>query len=885
MKYGLTRSLIFLISWCCFSVASGQTRISGVVKSDTDGKPLAGLSVTVKPKASAVLLGYGLTSDKGVYQLDFKAEADSVEITVSGLSIKKQVRRLPNKSATLNFEAAYEQVVLKEVQVKPPKIRRLNDTLNYAVDQFTGKNDRTIGEVLKRMPGIRVADDGGISYNGKPINRFYIEDQDLLQGRYNLATNNVEARDVETVQVLENHQPVKALKDKEFVDQGAINLKLKDKAKNILTANTQLGAGVAPVLWNNEAFAMYFGKGRQFMGTYKGNNTGDDSAGDLKDFYGGGWNVSFPLGLGIQAPSGPGVGRKRYLLNRDNAFSWNNLWAYGKDYKLTANIGYVSDRQRKDSYSKVEQYLPGDSTLVIEERMKATERFHYIDANVKLNANKTDYYFDNSLKMSGDLQRIEAGTVENTQVIGQRRSAPYFRIMNDFSMIRNVRKMTFRVNSFNGYGRIHDDLQVQPLLYPGLFSDAGLLTGMEQSMLQKLFLSYNNIGFGLTHGRFKQSYALGANASLLQLNSALQSRLEDGRRGLTADSLSNDLNWNRYDFYMAPEYRYGDKKLEMTLKLPLNYNSQHSNDRIAGIRKNIDRLLLNPEFNVNYKIDLLWTLNGSAGFSQGIDGVENGFTGYIMQSYRYLARSQAQLPERNTQSYGAKISYHHPIKMIWASFSSSYYWSKTNLLYGNEFIGYLAVRRTLDIPNTSNGYNLSFDLSKGLEGLLQKISLSGGYNRSGNTQINQTEIVDFLNRSYSANVGVDGKLGEWSDFNYGISAGRSENRIKNDGRDFQPISSASQSARFNIFPLKGLIVNLKYEFGYNSAVSGSGRIMSFADAGIKYRLKKLDFTLEYNNVLNTKRYIAAAYSGIGSYYSSYELRPAQALLKVRFKIR
>jgi len=304
MKYGLTRSLIFLISWCCFSVASGQTRISGTVKNDTDGKPLAGLSVTVKPKGSVALLGYGLTSDKGVYQLDFKTEADSVEITVSGLSIKKQVRRLPNKTATLNFEAAYEQIVLKEVQVKPPKIRRLNDTLNYAVDQFTGKNDRTIGEVLKRMPGIKVADDGGISYNGKPINRFYIEDQDLLQGRYNLATNNVEARDVETVQVLENHQPVKALKDKEFVDQGAINLKLKDKVKNILTANTQLGAGVAPVLWNNEAFAMYFGKGRQFMGTYKGNTTGDDSAGDLKDFYGGGWNVGFPLGLGIQAPSG-----------------------------------------------------------------------------------------------------------------------------------------------------------------------------------------------------------------------------------------------------------------------------------------------------------------------------------------------------------------------------------------------------------------------------------------------------------------------------------------------------------------------------------------------------------------------------------------------------
>ncbi|HKG05905.1 MAG TPA: hypothetical protein VKB19_05570, partial [Pedobacter sp.] len=680
---------IWLILFLSYYVAivQGQTVITGTAKSADDSKPLAGLSITIKPKASANLLTYALTDHKGSYQLTFKSPADSVVITLSGLNVKKQVAIYANKSRSLHFSVTHEDIVLKEVKVKPPAIRRLDDTLNYAVDHFTGKNDRTIGEVLRKMPGIKIADDGSISYNDKAINRFYIDDHDLLQGRYNLATNNLEAKDVETVQVLENHQPIKALKDKDFSEQAAINLKLKDNAKNVLTANTQVGAGVAPVLWNNELFAMFFGKGKQFMGTYKGNNTGDDSAGDLNNFYVGGWNFGFPVCLGIQSPSGPGVGRKRYLLNRDNAVSLNGLRAYGKDYKLTANVSYASDHQQKDSYSRAENYLPGDSTLVIEERMKATERFHYLDAAVKLNANTPQFYFDNALKFSGDLQRDEYGSVENSQFITQNRSAPYIRLINDFSMIKNYKKLTLKISSYNGYGRINDNLNIQPLLYPALFSDHGTITGMQQSLKQQTFVSYNNVGFGLNHGRFRQNYSAGAGMSLLNLNSALSGELESGRLGNTADTLSNSLKWNRYDLSLSPEYTYKDKKLIVNLKLPLNNITQHSNDDILGVSKNMNRLFFNPSLSIDYKLNLLWTLYGSAAYSQNIDGAENGYTGYIMRSYRYLVHNEGQLPESSSRSYNMSIKYAHPIDMVFASFGGGYYRSKMNLLYGNVFNG------------------------------------------------------------------------------------------------------------------------------------------------------------------------------------------------------
>lgn len=876
-------STFFLV--CLGYLANGQTKISGIVKNKEDGKPMSGISITVSPKGGTTMLTYALTDDKGAYQLSFKTTVDSVLLSVSGMSIQKKTLTSPNKSAQLNFDLAYEGITLKELKIKPPKIRRLNDTLNYAVDQFTGKNDRTIGDVLRKMPGIQVAENGAISYNNKPINRLYIENQDLLEGRYGVATNNIEAKDVETVQVLENHQPIKALKNKEFSDAGALNLKLKDSAKDVWVANTAIGAGLSPLLWNNEFFGMYFGKGKQWMGSYKGNNTGDDSASELKNFYETDQSVGFPIALGIQSPGDPGTSRRRYLLNRDNALSLNNLKTLGKDYKITTNINYLNDRQERKNYSRTENFLPGDSTLVIEERMKAISRFHHLDASLKLNANTERYYFDNTLSISTDLQRKENGSVENEQIIDQGRTAPYFKIGNNLSMIKNYKKLTFKINSYNGYGRINDELNVQPMLYPLLFSDPGFLTGIRQSLNQQVFVSQNSFNFRIKHGKFSQDYMAYARVSLLEIKSDLQSRLENGDLGKTTDSLSNHLNWNRYDFGLAPEYSYSDKKANITLRLPISYAQLNRYDRIPNDHSNMGRLFFSPSFSAIYKLNLLWQLHASAGFTQTIDGAENGYTGYIMQTYRYLAQNEGQLPERNHQSYRMGFRYAHPIKMLFASFSSNYYRSKMNLLYGQEFQGFLTLRRALEIPNTANGYSFTASVDKGFDGVIQKLTLDGGYNNSENTQLNQTEIVRFLNTSYSAGARINGKLGEWADFNYGINYGSNRSVIKNDPRILVPIHSATQSARLSFFPTKGLVLRLSYENGYNSAVTGSGRAMNFADAGIKYTIKKLEFNLGYNNIFNTKRYISAAYNGLGSYYSSYDLRPTQVLMKVRFKIK
>ena len=54
---------------------------------------------------------------------------------------------------------------------------------------------------------------------------------DLLGGKYNIATNNISNDDVGSVEIMENHQPIKALNGLSISEQAAINLRLKEKSQ------------------------------------------------------------------------------------------------------------------------------------------------------------------------------------------------------------------------------------------------------------------------------------------------------------------------------------------------------------------------------------------------------------------------------------------------------------------------------------------------------------------------------------------------------------------------------------------------------------------------------------------------------------------------------
>lgn len=874
--------LIFL-SWVVIGL-KGQTVIKGQISNENDGKALNGISITVKEKNALGVFAFTSTDLNGKYHLNFSSKADSLLIVVSGLNIQRQSMLLSNTSQVRNFSVTTEAIKLKEIKVTPPRIRQLNDTLNYLTDTFIDQNDRTIGDALRKMPGILVKEDGSILYNNKPISKFYIEGKDLLQGRYGIATNNVAAKDVVMVQVLENHQPIKILKDKEFKEEAAINLKLKDSAKGVLTANAQLGTGAAPMLYHNELSAMYFDKNKQHMDTYKGNNTGNEVSKELQSFYASDKTTKEGSSLNLQSPGQPEISQKRYLFNRANMATVNQLWATKNDLQVTANLSYLNDRQDRESASRSVYYLPADSLLTVEETLAATEQINYLEGTLQLNANKDKYYLDNTLKFTGKWNQAE-GKVFNDEQLFQKLNKPSFRLANTFNTLKNYAHATWRFYAYQGYESNPQVLKIKPLLYPDLFENSAAYGFMRQSLDQESFRSLNKVTYSLNAKAFKQNYSIGFNANLQQFRSALQGLSEGGSLSKMVDSLRNDLSWNTYELFVSPDYTYSKNKLRATLQLPLVYNYLDRNDRLNGSSTATKKVFFNPSFSLRYELSLLWNVSFRANFGNELGDLANGFTGYVLQSYRNLLRNEGALPERKSQVYQLDLAYRQPIHEVFLNLSASYFRNTANLMYGYDYEGIRSLKRTYELPNINDGYVWSGTFSKGIDAIASTIRLEMEYNHSNASQISQGLVFDFQNDQYSIKPAIVSKIQKWASLSYAYQYSKSVNKIVQGDDHFKPISRIIQRGQLSFFPLKSWTVNLAMEHFYNNSISGASKSMKFADLATKYTYKRVEFNLEYNNVFNVKEYASALYNELSTYYTTYNLRPAQVLLKVRFKIK
>lgn len=210
--------------------------VEGVVVAEE--RPLHGAIVrAISGKEGTV--SYDITDKDGRFSLDVTDAADSLVFSLLGYSKKTYSRPFNTK-----YRVALELIPLsvKEAIVTEHKVVSVGDTIKYNVDALKLREDVFLSDMLKRIPGVELDQFGYVKYNGRDINRFYIDGKDILDNNYNLATRNLVVEDVREVQVLDNHQPYRILRGVIPSNQAAMNIILKDKAKG--RVNLRLLAGV-----------------------------------------------------------------------------------------------------------------------------------------------------------------------------------------------------------------------------------------------------------------------------------------------------------------------------------------------------------------------------------------------------------------------------------------------------------------------------------------------------------------------------------------------------------------------------------------------------------------------------------------------------------------
>ena len=870
----MKKYLLILITTICSGIHSfSQSDISGVVK-NTVGDFVDFASVVAAPaNTPKTILASAFTDENGKFHMSVKSECDSLILKASSVEIAPAYITVPNRTGTYEIIVENRAVELKEVVVKSKKVYSQGDTINYNVGSFLSQTDQSIADVLKKMPGISVSDAGQISYQGKPIKNLYIEGLDLMKGHYGIATNNIDPNNIATVQVLENHQDIKALKGLRPEEQASINLRLKEGVKGVFNLIATLGGGYGDDgLWNNSAIATYFRRNSQFLATYKGNNTGEDLSQELYSFdndysdndYSRTSNIS-----SISMPSAPGIDKRFYYFNRSHNATFNNVYRVGKSGEFGINAAYLNDRDTRRNSSSTTNFLPDGGPNIVDEVMQGTARMQKAYGDLTYLNNGDENYLKEQLKFdwsttNGDI-RILAGNDDIAQ-IGK---TDTYRLLNKFHMThRNSEDRGFEITSLVNMEKRPHSLTVSPNLFPDMITGDILYQHVD----------FRNISTenstGLLSALKVGNFTLHPSAIVNYHHNALESSL---------DAMRNDLTLDYLDAGLGAEIMFTTRKFHASLYVPMKYRLFRLDNKLDGIITDKNRFRVEPSLNLSYKVNSSHNFNASAAMNYMTPSIETLYSCYILTSYRQLsAYDVAGLYEGMNQHYALKYDFKNILSMSFAGAEVAWYRQSPDVLYGSYYDG--IVQHTISRRTSENSDMLSAKVlaSQGFDWRRLKIGASFTYSYYDSPVLVQDEVVRYTGNSLGVNADISLTPFRWLSVSYQGNYSQSATQQKGQER-FPWLRTVTNKGTLDFAIPGGVTLTASLYHYYNNFNDGD-RSFLLLNAEAKYTIKRFSFTLSCDNLLNRKSYIYSSLSALTESKANYNIRPRSVLLKIRFRI-
>ena len=863
-----------------------QTVINGKI-TDRLGQPVSDASVMLLKTTDSTVVAYNFSNDNGEFRIIYTGEESVLFLMVYGFNIRKHLQKIKNVTQTVSVDVIEEAIKLAEFSVKSEKIWGTRDTINYIVDAFRDSTDMVIGDVLKKMPGIIVKESGQIEYRGKPISKFYIENMDMLQGRYGIVTNNITAADIATVQVFENHQPIRALQDIAFSDDAALNLKLKPGAKGIYTVMADLGGGKdKQLLWNSGITGMYFGKTRQHLASLKTNNTGNDLEREFQSFYDENMQLSGTVSS-IVIPSPPEINKTRYYFNQAFGGTVNNLIKTKDEGEFTFNLHGFHDIDDRKSYAQTRYIVPGEDTLTINEQMDSHSSLFKLEGGIGYKKNSDNNYLNTRLLFAGSFNESN-GTIINNATIKQKDDNDPLNVANTIHWTRrgnNNYRFGTELYSQSTYQTQPYRLEVMPGFFANELNDSLPFRAVKQDVSLSSFETRNSLMFLSSSGwkSIRIHPVLLFSLEHQSLNSHLsKSQQGDAFTMLTGDSLQNDLVWRRAKAGVSVKLTYRKRDFNFELSTPLLYQYISLSDEIKTGNSQQNRFIFQPQANLLYNINTRWEVSGSWFYYNHNPNLRTLYSGYILQNYRTLSRYENKLSDSYGHLGKLKLSYKDIMQFLFTNLEISYNQYRNEVMYAQQFEGSVLKISLVEMENTGNYLSVTGRAGKGFDWKKLSVNAEASWGKGLTPQLRQDSLIKYKNQGINANMTLSLAITD----NIQLANKCSWSRVTGNtgtGSKLEPIISYIDAASLNITLARSLILGMEIEY-YETRDGSRNQNFYLLGAGMTYTWKRIRFSLDYNNILNTTNYVFAYYGSLNAYYSEYLIRPASILLSARFKL-
>ena len=854
MKHVLLFSLFLIVSLASFGQ---QTVVTGCLVDNESGEGIPSASCRAL-NSNGRLSTYTLTDDKGRFSLSLKDDGKTIEFCCVGYKTKRIPRDKLGKDATVRMQP--EATMLKEVTVKVKPIEVHKDTINYNVSAFADKNDHYLEDVLKKLPGIRVADDGTISYKGSSINNLNIEGQSLLGNRYNQATRNLPVEAIAQVQVMENDQPIRALKDRVPSQKATLNIRLKSGYKAKPFGELVAGGGMGDeALWNAKATVINIQRKNQMLVTVQSNNTGDNLNENALDHIDISDISSYeplpsewtPLATTSLLP----ISRQRSTFNKSVSVGLNQLHKIGTYGSLRTNISaYWDDEHTSDS--TFWSYGGATSASLFENNQKRWKTFTIVpELRYELNAAKT--YICDDLTANVGIQKLHNSLLSNnTILLVQQRHTP-FQLQNKFRATTHVGENILQISSFTRYFRRSEKYAAEDS------TETTSTPILAQTITAENFVSRTELATSIPVWRQE-----------LNLKYGLFYKMDGADMG--EEMLRNHYLKNYVEADMVYKYRKGHvngsvKGTWLYARLPW-----------AEAAPSFNRFIASPTLAWNHKFSPQWSIRLNGAFGKDLsDDVPT--TSDYHSNYRTIVQPLDNIGWQKRKSLGLSASYADMVHMVAWNLMGSMVWISADHTFSYSY----SDEQTLVVPVWKDTRSKRIVLASNFDKTWSRPRLSLKANVSYN-RMQQPIMQNAVEQTVISNVCSSTVELRWNKLSWlQASAIQTFNvawQDKYENMESHALKSLLGTYSIYMSPFRTVNVSLKWENCVVETAHGHYETNAFLDAAADVSLtKRMSLALSATNLLNKNHYTQATYDGLNYHYFSQPLRGREMLAKLVVK--
>jgi hypothetical protein len=289
----VTLVVCFFVS---FGFAQNSTyKISGKVVSADEQTPLESATIYLETLKDSTLISYTISDKNGVFLLEGKSVFKQCNLTVSYLGYEPFVTTIDLEKGgadlqTIAMKAANELDAVLIKSRAPVTIKK--DTLEFNVSSFKTKQDATVEDLLKELPGVEVDEEGNISINGKPVSEILVNGKPFFGDDATIATRNLTKEIIEKVQIVDTKSQAEAYAGEDG-DQTSKTINLTISEENNKGHFGRLAAGYGTDdRYEFAGLYNYFNNDRRISVLAGGNNINSPgfSFGEIQKMFG---NASF----------------------------------------------------------------------------------------------------------------------------------------------------------------------------------------------------------------------------------------------------------------------------------------------------------------------------------------------------------------------------------------------------------------------------------------------------------------------------------------------------------------------------------------------------------------------------------------------------------------